>query len=238
MSAATPLCAIFGAGGHAKVLIDCLERETSGFHYVLLDSNPSLWGTNIMGVQVVGDDSVIPELISDGATHFVVGLGGTRSLSTRPRVFDRAIASGLRPMTVCHPSSLVSSWARIGEGCQLLPRSVVNTGAVLGVGVILNTGAIVEHDSRVGDHSHIASGAVVLGAVHIGPLAHIGAGAVLRQGVEIGEGATVGAGSVVVSHIPSGQVYAGAPARPLRGGRADSSQRIIECQDEPKTSQN
>lgn len=46
--------------------------------------------------------------------------------------------------------------------------------------------------------------------------ASIGSGAVIMCGISIGAGAIVGAGAVVTRDVPSGQIWAGNPARYLR----------------------
>lgn len=52
--------------------------------------------------------------------------------------------------------------------------------------------------------------------VVIGDDVFIGAHSIILKGVEIGDRAIVGAGSVVTKSVPSGEIWAGNPARPLR----------------------
>jgi acetyltransferase-like isoleucine patch superfamily enzyme len=54
-------------------------------------------------------------------------------------------------------------------------------------------------------------------AVRLGRGCWIGASAVLLAGVEIGSRAVVAAGSVVTSNVPADTLYAGVPARRVRG---------------------
>lgn len=55
------------------------------------------------------------------------------------------------------------------------------------------------------------------GPINIGDDVYIGAGCTILAGVRIGNGAVVGAGALVNRDVPAGGVYAGVPARPLRG---------------------
>jgi UDP-perosamine 4-acetyltransferase len=209
------LCVIFGAGGHAGVLLDALQTSTVQFEFVMLDADPGRKGGEILGVPILGNDSLLPELKRRGAARFVVGVGSTGDTSLRQHLYESALVAGLVPLQVGHPSAICSPSARLGEGVQLLAGCIVNIGTILGVNTIINTGAIVEHDCRVGSHVHIASGATVCGSVTIGDGAHIGAGATVRQGIVIGRHAVVGAGSVVIKDVPEGMVVAGVPARSL-----------------------
>ena len=210
---AADLCVIFGGGGHAKVLIDSLRAANASLSLVILDRDDSRWGQAVLDVAIRGDDSLLPQLIADGARFFVVGVGGVGDNGPRRRLFEHGISTGLEPLTIKHPTSLCSRWATIGAGCQLLPGCIVNAGAELGGNVIVNSGAIVEHDCRIGDHAHIASGAVLASTVTVGAGAHIGCGAAVRQLISVGEGATVGAGAVVIKDVPPHAMVAGVPAR-------------------------
>ena len=210
-----PSCVILGGGGHARVLVDCLQRADAVELRGILDPNRELWGADCQGVPILGADDTLAELVARGVTMFTVGVGGVGNNQPRQRLFALGLAHGLQPLTVIHPSATCSGWATVGQGSQLLPGSIVNAGAVLGVNVIVNTGAIVEHDCRLGDHVHLATGARLSGTVRIGDRAHIGAGAVIRQSIDVGEDAVVGAGAVVVKDVARGDVVAGNPARPL-----------------------
>lgn len=207
-------CIILGGGGHARVVIDCLDSAEGRLHGVL-DQDARRWGTTLQGVPILGGDDLLPSLARQGVDRFVVGLGGTGDNRPRQKLFEFALACGLSPVAVIHRAAIVSRWAVTGAGAQLFPGSIVNAGAELGVNVIVNTGSIVEHDCRIADHVHVASGAVVAATVRIGLRAHIGAGATIRQGIVIGDDAVVGAGAVVVKDVAPGQVVAGVPARPL-----------------------
>lgn len=209
-------CLLLGAGGHAGVLVDCLRLAHPGLRIEALDADPKRWGTDLLGVPVVGGDDRVGELVRAGASRFVVGVGGVGDNRPRRALYERALRLGLVPLEVRHPSAVVSEWARLGRGCQLLPGAVVNAMARLGEHVIVNSGAIVEHDCELGDHCHVASGARLASGVRVGPMAHVGVGASVRQGIRIGERSVVGAGAAVVRDVPDGVVVAGVPARFLR----------------------
>ena len=80
-----------GAGGHAKVVIEILRYYNSYELTGLLDAKPELKGKNLMGVPVLGNDGLLPDLKRDGVTHFFVGLGSTGDTCPRRRLFEFAI---------------------------------------------------------------------------------------------------------------------------------------------------
>ena len=208
-------CVVLGAGGHARVLIDCLRLNPNVTIVGILDSNPGLFSQSVDGIPVLGSDDMLSEISKKSATHFIVGLGGTGNNFPRRRLFEMALAHGLEPFAVKHPSAIISSGAMIDAGCQFLAGCILNTGARLGVNVLVNTGAIVEHDCVVMDHAHISTGAKLAGGVQICTGAHVGIGATVRQNVIIGESAIVGAGAVVVKDVEPNETVVGVPARVL-----------------------
>jgi UDP-perosamine 4-acetyltransferase len=209
-------CIILGGGGHARVLIDCIQVGGAAKIYGILDPDKSRWGQVMLDVPILGDDDLITEMVAHGVHYFVVGLGSAGNTLPRRRLFELGLANGLEPLTVVHPSSIHSARAAIGPGAQLLPGSIINAGAVISKNVIINSSAVVEHDCVIEDHVHIASGAKLASTVNVREGAHIGVGAVIRQGITVGEGAVVGAGAVVVKDVPPRVVVVGVPAHFLR----------------------
>ena len=215
-------CVILGGGGHASVIIDSILANGTNKGYGILDSDHSLWGQEVLGIPILGGDEMLPQLKLQGASHFVVGLGGVGNNNPRKRLFNLCLQHGLKPLTICHPAAIFSPFATIGEGSILAPAAVVNANAILGSNVIINTGAIIEHDCIISDHVHVATGSRLCSAVQIGIGAHIGAGSTVRQRVVIGEGAIIGAGAVVVNDVEPWTVVVGVPAHILRSQRSDT----------------
>lgn len=209
------VCVVLGGGGHGKVVIDSILSSQSATLLAVLDRDTTRWGQKLLGVPILGEDTLLPDLITQGANCFVVGLGSVGDCRPRQRLFELGLAHHLVPLTVKHPSAICSPWAEVSQGVQLLPGSIVNAGARLGQQVLVNSAAVVEHDCWLEDHVHVATGAKLASTVRVGMGSHIGAGATVLQGVTIGEGAVVGAGAVVLRDVPDWTVVVGIPARPL-----------------------
>jgi len=206
-------CVLIGAGGHARVLLDCLSAAEVTIAGVV-DQNPSRWNSIFCGYLIVGGDDQVDSLKTRGVTHFILGIGGAGNTSPRRKVYEWACAKELVPVTMRHESVRCSRTAQVGLGVQLMPGCIVNAGAIVGVNTIVNTGAIIEHDCVVGEHVHIATGATLAGTVRVGSGAHIGAGAVVRENIFVGCNSIVGAGAVVVKDVPERTLVVGVPARP------------------------
>ena len=206
----------FGAGGHARVVIDIL-MTLGGFDIVgLLDQDRSLWNTEMLGVPVLGDDSLRDELYQRGIHAAFIGLGSIKNAAPRKRLYELARTSGFELVRAIHPNAVVSKHAIIGDGPMIMAGAIVNPAARIGNNVIINSGAIVEHDCEIADHSHVATGARLGGTVKIGEGSHVGLGASIREGIRVGAGAIVGAGAVVIEDVPDRTVVVGVPATVLR----------------------
>ena len=206
----------FGAGGHARVIVDILTM-IGGFEIVgLLDQDHDLWGKNVLGVPVLGGDELRDEMYARGVRSAFIGLGSIVNAGPRKRLYEEACAMGFAIVSAIHPRAVVAESATLGDGPMVMAGAVINPSARVGNNVIVNTGAIVEHDCVIGDHSHIATGARLGGAVRIGAGSHVGPAASIREGITVGEGAIVGAGAVVIRDVPDRTVVAGVPASVLR----------------------
>ena len=204
---------IIGSGGHAAVVADALlsaGREVLGF----TDADPSRHGQLVFGLPILGDDSVLDDH-KGRALHLANGIGGTRGEPLR-RVVQRGLeARGWEFVQVIHPAAVISPFAVVAAGAQLLASCVVQARAVVGEGCIINSAAVVEHDVELGEFVHVACNATLCGNVRVGANSHIGAGAVLRQGVQIGINTVVGAGAVVIRNCADGSTLVGTPAMPI-----------------------
>ena len=205
-----------GAGGHARVVLDIL-RSLGGHEVVgLVDVDEGLWGQELEGVPVVGDDTMLAKLYEDGVTHAFNGIGSAPDTGPRTRSFQMIAALGFQMVQAIHSKATIAPSVTLGAGIAVMANAVINPAARAGANVIVNTGAIVEHDCVLGDHTHIATGSRLGGGVSVGEGSHIGIGASVRQGISIGRNSVVGAGAAVVEDVPDGVVVAGVPAKVLR----------------------
>jgi sugar O-acyltransferase (sialic acid O-acetyltransferase NeuD family) len=208
---------ILGAAGTARdviSIIDDINRGSERYRCAgLLDDNRDLWGTDVLGVPVIGS---LEELSRLRAPALVNTLGSPRNYAVRQIVGEKLRAAGHELESIVHPSAVISRHATIGAGTIIFPQVVVMANARLGEQVLLLCNTVINHETVVGDYSIAASGVNISGAVRIGRSCYLGVGSSIMQGVAIGDGALVGMGSVVIRDVSPGAVLAGNPARVLR----------------------
>jgi sugar O-acyltransferase (sialic acid O-acetyltransferase NeuD family) len=180
--------ALVGAGGHAKVVADALQRLGIAIGFVV-DGEAAAW---IEARRLASDDAALARLDPE-TTPVVLGLGGIEpaALDRRLKLATRYAAAGFALPAVIHPAAVVSAAARLADGAFVGPGAVVNAGARIGLAAIVNSAAIVEHDALIGDGAHVAPRAAVLGGAHVGVAAMIGAGAVVLPGAGVPDRALV-----------------------------------------------
>lgn len=192
---------LYGAGGHAKVIMDLLQQN------------------NIEVKGLVDDDPNINELSGKPVTHDARGLSpiivSVGNCNTRKMLVERLSKQQAKPTfpIAIHPSAIVSPTATIGEGTVIMARAIVQTEAKIGKHCIINTNSSIDHECVIEDYVHIAPGCTFCGEIHIGEGSWIGTGTTIIQGIKIGKNCFIGAGSLVTSDIPDNSKAYGAPCR-------------------------
>lgn len=205
---------IFGASGHAKVVIDIVEKTGMFSVRGLFDDNAALHGQQVYGYGVMGGRDEILARDTPKLHGLVVAIG---SNSIRSEVAAWLIVRGAcLSEALVHPSAQLARGVQVGAGSVVMAGAVINSDSRVGRNAIVNTGAIIDHDCIIGDGVHVAPGATICGGVEVGEQALIGAGAVVHPNVRIGNKVIVGAGATVLDNIEDGMTVVGSPAKPIR----------------------
>lgn len=199
---------VFGAGGHAKVVIDTL-RATRAWEVVgLLDDNHRRWGMKLLGVQVKGAISGW-SIARFEIEHAVIAVG---SNSARAEIVRR-LTQPVSWISAVHPTACLGTGTRLGAGTVVCAGVCIQPDAVIGDHAIVNTMSSVDHDGVVGDFAHVGPGVHLGGNVTIGEGALLGVGSCVVHGCVVHAWSVVGAGAAVVTDIPPGVTAKGVPAR-------------------------
>lgn len=183
---------LYGASGHAKVIIDILKAQEIKIDG-LVDDNPDIAG--LMGYPVYhGRMDISPVIVS-------IGNNEIRKKISEALTGEFGIA--------IHPSAIVSDMAFIGSGSVVMQGAIIQSSVHIGKHCIINTGASVDHECQIGDYVHISPHSTLCGNVQVGEGSWIGAGTVVLPGVKIGKWAVIGAGSVVAKDVPDGVLAVG-----------------------------
>jgi sugar O-acyltransferase (sialic acid O-acetyltransferase NeuD family) len=199
--------AIVGYSGHAYVIIDIL---LSAGRLVTAYCDSEEKALNPYHLEYLGKESDVINKLKKFDYFACVGHNGIRE-----KIHNQLSKLLGNPINAIHPSAVISSSVKMGDGIMIAANATLNPLVELGKGVICNTSTSIDHECIIGDFCHVAPGAVLCGNVIVGHHTFIGANAVIRQGIKIGNNVTIGAGTVVIKDIPDGATVIGNPARSL-----------------------
>jgi sugar O-acyltransferase (sialic acid O-acetyltransferase NeuD family) len=205
---------IYGAGGHAKAVMEMVKSIGTFQIAGILDDNVPA-GTRILDIPVLGSREVIRELVEHGLRQAVNGVGGIIDINIRVKLFQLMEDNGLSFPALMHPKATVEQSAIIGDGVQVFANAYVGSSTVLNPRCMVNTNAVVSHDCNIGSYTHIAPGALLAGHVHVGERSLVGMGVTTAIGIKIGNYVRIGNGAIIYadipdkSIIPAGKVWAG-----------------------------
>ena len=191
---------LIGFGGHAKSVIDTIERQNQ-YRIVGLLEKPENVEREYRGYRVIGDDGMLERLYKEGVRYAFVSIGYMGKSRVRNGLFEILKKIGYILPVVIDPSAYISADAKLGEGTFVGKKAVINSGASVGKMSIINTGAILEHEVMVSDFCHIAVGSILCGQAVVEDNVFVGAGAVVIQGKHLGKESVIGAGTVVTKDI-------------------------------------
>jgi len=204
---------IYGASGHAKVIIDIVERAGRYRIAGLLDDDPQLQNEEFFGYPVLGGGECLAQ--ENYRDHrLIIGVGDNFA---RREIWRRIRAlADFSYVRAIHPAAQIGRAVQLGAGTVVMANVAINPAARIGRQAIINTGATVDHDCLIGDFAHISPGAHLAGSVQVGELTHLGVGTAVLPGVQIGARSVIGAGAVVICDIPDGVIAVGVPARVIK----------------------
>lgn len=190
---------LFGASGHAKVIIDIIRSQGKKVDF-LYDDNEDL--NDLLGIPVLHNRMISSPLIISIGDNFI------RKKISESLTVEYDIAT--------HASAIISNLATIERGSVVMQGAVIQSCSKIGKHCIINTGATIDHDCNIEDYVHISPNTTLCGNVFIGEGTHIGAGSVIIPNIKIGKWCVIGAGSVVTKDIPDNVLAVGNPCKVIR----------------------
>jgi sugar O-acyltransferase (sialic acid O-acetyltransferase NeuD family) len=186
------------------VLIDLMRLAGELFPVAALDDSPS--GAEVLGVPVLGNSSLLPQLKADGIERAVLGIGSVQNHRARAKLYDRLVAAGFKIPNLIHPRAAVEPSVVMGVGNQIFAGAVVGSAAKLGDNTIINSGTVVSHDCVIASHTHLSPGAILAGGVKVGENTLVGMGVTVYLGVRIGSNVVISNGSHIMKDVPDGSI--------------------------------
>ncbi len=191
---------LYGASGHAKVIIDCLEASDLPIEGIFDDDKSK---KDLCQYKVLGKYKESSFIESKA----IIAIGNNRIRQRLSKEIKHQFG------IVTHPSATVQSKIVIGDGSVVFHHAVIQSSTKIGKHVIINTKASIDHDCTIEDFVHIAPNATLCGGISIGEGTLIGAGAVVLPNVKIGKWSIIAAGTIVINDVPDNVLVVGNPGK-------------------------
>jgi len=206
---------VIGSSGHAKAVIDCIEKENKYEIIGLLDRFKEV-GSSSFGYKIIGKEEDLQNLIKmhkiEGG---IIAIGDNFIRYTVYHKISQDIPS-FNFIKVIHPSAQIARNVLVGKGTVIMANTTISSEAAVGDFCIINNNSSLDHDSKMLDYSSLAPGSTVGGNVKIGMFTAVSLGAKVIHGITIGEHSIIGAGATVTKDIPKYVVAYGSPAKVIR----------------------
>ncbi len=211
---------LVGAGGFARETAEVVRavnaRQPTWDLLGYVDDDPRLAGKAVDGVPVIGPIATVADLPD---VQVVVCTGQPGNYFSRRRIVEALALPPERYATVVHPAAVLAGSTTLGPGTVIHALTVTTACVSIGAHVAVMPGVILTHDDVVHDYATLGAGVRLAGGVTVGEGAYLGSGCLVRENRKVGPWALVGMGAVATADVPAYEVWAGVPARFLRGVR-------------------
>jgi len=187
--------ALIGYGGHAREAMAQMEENIPCFvddQYIIKDTFP---------------------LSSFDPTEYEV-LVAVGSPKDRYDIVQR-LPKETKYFTFIHPTALIMSDVKIGEGSFIGAYSILTTNIKIGKHALLNRGNQIGHDTTIGDYFSAMPGAIVSGNVTICDLVYMGTNSSIKEKISIHSLSIIGSNAAVVKHIEEPGTHVGVPTKKI-----------------------
>lgn len=202
---------LIGAKGHAKEVLEVIREKKDNEKVYFFDNLSNEDIKKLFNRPIFKNYSEAQEYFLK-EKKFCLALGGGKNRKEMAR--EMTNIGGVLTSVISN-TSLVSEFANIKVGVNIMPFVFVGNDVYIGEGSLINAHASIHHDAYIGDYCEVSPGARILGGANIGQFSSVGANAVVLPYVKVVENTFIGAGAVVTKDIDEKGVYIGIPAKKI-----------------------
>lgn len=206
---------LFGAGAHAHVVIDIIEKEKKNKIVGLIDSKKEV-GSKFDDYLIIGRQENLKSLIKE--YNIEAGIVCIGDNYWRGRVVSHIAdeVPEFKFVNAIHPSCIIGKGVKIGSGNVIMGGVIINPNAQIGDHCIINTNSSLEHFCIMEHYSSLSAGVTTGGFVVIQEYTAIALGVTLFDRINIGKHTVIGSGALVTKDISDYVLAYGIPAKVVR----------------------
>tara|TARA_R110000751_G_scaffold210384_1_gene314119 strand:+ start:33518 stop:34207 length:690 start_codon:yes stop_codon:yes gene_type:complete len=218
---------IIGASGHAKVIVDIIEKQNKYRIQGFLDTYRRK-GEKLFNYPILGTEDDLRDIVEK---HNIYGCFIAIGDNYTRKVMAEKITSfnpEIKFINAIHPTAILGKKVKLGNGIAIMAGVIVNSDSRIGNFCILNTNSFLEHDGAMHNYSSISSGVKTGGNLTLMECSSICIGATILENIIIENDTVIGAGALVNKNIPSLVVAYGVPAKIVRSRNAEDKYLFSE----------
>ena len=197
---------VFGAGGHAKMMIDIINNSDEYNLVGLVDageiiSKAPIDFDSLNNIPIIGSCKELNKIKDLGVEYAINAVGFIESPKERNDAYNYLIDKGFTMPNIIHRSATLEKSVKMGCGNHILASATIGSSATIGNNCIVNSGSVVSHDVILEDNVHVTPGALIAGYVKVGSNTIIGMGSTINVNINIGENVSIHNNSNIVSNI-------------------------------------
>jgi sugar O-acyltransferase (sialic acid O-acetyltransferase NeuD family) len=208
--------AIFGAGGHATVVTNEINKlkDYDIIGYFVHDlSNLNIKKNYKKKIFQINKKNLL-NLVKNSVSG-IIAIGDNIS---RKKIVDdfRLISKSFKWEKIISKDSIVSPTVIVGDGTIIMSGCVINPYSKINNHCLINTGSLIEHENIFEDYSSVGPGVITGGKVKVGKFSHLGMGSIVLEKINIEKNVLIGANSYVNKNCLTNKIYYGSPLRFIR----------------------
>jgi sugar O-acyltransferase (sialic acid O-acetyltransferase NeuD family) len=196
---------IIGGRGGCKMVIDAIISSKSHNIRGIIDNEMEV-GEQVMGYNIIGNDSNLTELFKLGFKNIVLSFSMLSNLKLRNEKYRYYTDFGFKFPNIIHKHAILESSVILGYGNIILAGSVLGSEVSIGNVNYINTGSIICHESKVGNNNHFAPNSVIAGRVKVGNNVLIGMCATTFFDINIGSNIIINNGVNIVNDVEDNKI--------------------------------
>ena len=200
----------------ANAIVDANKRGFDEWEFVGYLNDRQEKDSLIEGFQVLGKTSETSGFVKKGF-YFINTIYRIDGQQERIKLFESLKILDSSLATFIHPMAYVALNVEIGTGTVVMPNVSISSGTSFGKCCLVMVGATIGHNNKIGNYCHFAAQCCTGAYLNISDGVHIGLNATIRESLEIGKNSALGMGSVLLENIGENEIWAGNPAKFIRG---------------------
>ena len=208
---------IFGFGGQAKVVLDCIKL-IKDYRVIGFISNKNYSPSFSKQVKYLGSFENLNKIIKNHDSKNLFGIIGVGDNIMRKKISLKVkkINKKFKWANVIHPSAVISPSSTIGFGNMMLAGSIICAETKIYNHVSINTGSYIDHNNTFYNFSSTGPGVATGGNVKVGEQSFLGIGCVIKDKIFIGANTIIGGQAFVCKNCKPNSLYYGVPAKRIK----------------------